>query len=200
MQRPLKLHISGHLVSPQSMPLNNSEHSQVPVSTSHLPLFDLELQSALHVFVLQAAPLNFCPWKLGFTSTRLHTQVALMHTPLPLQLSGQYFSEQSRPRNPASHLHLPSSMQRPWKPHSFSQAVMPQFAPVQPSSHWQLPLTQFPCPLQSSGQLFSAQSSPVHIWPSNAAADFLTGLHLHLPEWISQSPCSTYRMLHSCPL
>jgi hypothetical protein len=64
----------------------------------HLPFSVLELQSSLQVFSTQPTPENFCPWKAGFTSTKLHTHVELMHTPFPLQLLGQYFSLQSRPR------------------------------------------------------------------------------------------------------
>ena len=173
------------------MPANISLHWQVPSSLLHCPFSVLELQSSLQVFSTHPTPANFCPWNAGFTSTKLHTHVELMHTPFPLQLFGQYFSEQSRPRYPGSHLHFPSFMQRPWKPHSLSHAVTAQLGPVQPSSHWHEPSTQEPLELQSSGQLLVAQSSPVHIWPSNAAIDFFTGWHLHLPDLMSHSPCST---------
>merc|ERR1719183_407741 len=191
MQRPWKLHISGHFGVAQSTPANISVHAQVPSSSLHTPFSVFLLQLSLQVFPWHPAPANFWPWKAGEASTRLQTHVLLMHTPLPLQLFGQYFSEQSRPRKPASHLHFPSLMQRPWKPHSLSQAVTPQFGPVKPSWHSQLPSTQVPWAEHSSGQDLVAQSSPVHIWPSKAATDFRTGWHLHLPLLTSHSPCST---------
>ena len=170
MQRPWKLHMSLHLGTEQSIPANISLHWHVPSSSLHLPFSVLELQSSLQVFSTHPTPANFCPWNAGFTSTKLHTHVELMHTPFPLQLFGQYFSEQSRPRYPGSHLHFPSFMQRPWKLHISGHFGVAQSIPANNSLHAQVPSSSLHTPfsvflLQSSLQVFPWHPAPANFCP-----------------------------------
>ena len=128
-------------------------------------------------FAPAASPDGFCAHSASQRSAHAKAQ--------PRSANGA--TEQSAPRHPPAHAHVPAAVQLPRREQPLRQPIS-QPSPLKPARHAHLPAVQSPCPEQPCGQVARSHARPDH-----------PDAHMHLPRrHIPRPAASPQSSTHAC--